>query len=241
MPNEETVTTGQDKTTEPGVNEQQIADVKDPSIPGTEAAKATDPASKNTEGADSAELKDRDGQGKTDDKALADEKEGTGKAPEAYGKFSLPEGFEYDEKLAERFGGVAKDIGLSQEQAQKLVDHYIELTQNSIAAHAAQIESQSEEWRKSAETDKEYGGADFEKNMAFAKAALDDFGSPGLLKCLTDSKLGNHPELIRFCWKVGKALSDDHQPDDTPGKMVDPNKKMSEDEVAKLLFGKQKY
>ena len=235
MANEDNRTPGQEDNTDSGVKEQ----LQDDAVIKTQDPKAAD----DGQGADSHDDKGAvKGQedGKTEDNAKAGDDKVDGKAPEAYEKFSLPEGYEYDEKLAGDFGGVAKELGLSQDKAQKLVDHYIQLTQKAIQVHNERSAQISEEWKTSAETDKEYGGAKFAENMAVAKKALESFGTPELTKHLNESGLGNHPEIIRFCWKVGKLLSDDHQPDDLSGRMKDPNKKLTEEEVAKLLFGGQK-
>jgi len=234
MANEEKITPGQDNITDPEVIVTKD-DVKQPDIKANEKQEADKAKEPDKKGEDP---KSQDGE--KDSEAKAEEKDAEGKVPDAYEKFSLPEGFEYDEKLAGEFGGVAKELGLSQDQAQKLVDHYIKLTQEGIAAHTEQLNQISEDWKKASETDKEFGGANLDANIAVAKKALDTFGNPELSKYLNESKLGNNPELIRFCWKVGKLLADDHQPDDQAGKMRDRNKKLSEDEVAKLLFGSKK-
>lgn len=235
MANEDNRTPGQEDNTDSGVKEQ----LQDDAVIKTQDPKAADDGQGADDHDDKGAVKGQE-DGKTEDNAKAGDDNADGKAPEAYEKFSLPEGYEYDEKLAGDFGGVAKELGLSQDKAQKLVDHYIQLTQKAIQVHNERSAQISEEWKTSAETDKEYGGAKFAENIAVAKKALESFGTPELTKHLNESGLGNHPEIIRFCWKVGKLLSDDHQPDDLSGRMKDPNKKLTEEEVAKLLFGGQK-
>lgn len=235
MANEDNRTPGQEDNTDSGVKEQ----LQDDAVIKTQDPKAADDGQGADDHDDKGAVKGQE-DGKTEDNAKAGDDKVDGKAPEAYEKFSLPEGYEYDEKLAGDFGGVAKELGLSQDKAQKLVDHYIQLTQKAIQVHNERSAQISEEWKTSAETDKEYGGAKFAENIAVAKKALESFGTPELTKHLNESGLGNHPEIIRFCWKVGKLLSDDHQPDDLSGRMKDPNKKLTEEEVAKLLFGGQK-
>ena len=235
MANEDNRTPGQEDNTDSGVKEQ----LQDDAVIKTQDPKAADDGQGAGSHDDKGAVKGQE-DGKTEDNAKAGDDKADGKAPEAYEKFSLPEGYEYDEKLAGDFGGVAKELGLSQDKAQKLVDHYIQLTQKAIQVHNERSAQISEEWKTSAETDKEYGGAKFAENIAVAKKALESFGTPELTKHLNESGLGNHPEIIRFCWKVGKLLSDDHQPDDLSGRMKDPNKKLTEEEIAKLLFGGQK-
>ena len=235
MANEDNRTPGQEDNTDSGVKEQ----LQDDAVIKTQDPKAADDGQGADGHDDKGAVKGQE-DGKTEDNAKAGDDKVDGKAPEAYEKFSLPEGYEYDEKLAGDFGGVAKELGLSQDKAQKLVDHYVQLTQKAIQVHNERSAQISEEWKTSAETDNEYGGAKFAENIAVAKKALESFGTPELTKHLNESGLGNHPEIIRFCWKVGKLLSDDHQPDDLSGRMKDPNKKLTEEEVAKLLFGGQK-
>lgn len=155
--------------------------------------------------------------------------------PEEYEKFSLPEGFDYDEAKAKEFGAVAKELGLSQEKAQKLVDLYIGNIQGGIEAQLAVVDARNAEWERTARADKEFGGEKFEENIAVAKRALERFGSPELGKYLAETGLGNHPELIRLCWKAGRLLGEDPQPDDRGG---GPKDSMSEDDLAKLMFSR---
>jgi hypothetical protein len=42
-----------------------------------------------------------------------------------------------------------------------------------------------------------------------AKKALDAFGTAELRSLLNESGLGNHPEVIRFMFRAGKAISED--------------------------------
>jgi hypothetical protein len=47
------------------------------------------------------------------------------------------------------------------------------------------------------------------ENLSVAKKALDAFGSPELRVLLEQSGLGNNPEVIRFMFRAGKAISED--------------------------------
>ena len=46
----------------------------------------------------------------------------------------------------------------------------------------------------------------FEKT---AKSALDTFGNDALKSLLVETGFGNHPEIIRFMYRAGKAISED--------------------------------
>lgn len=149
-------------------------------------------------------------------------------APEEYGDFSLPEGMKLDEAFLGEFKALAKGLNLSQENAQKVVDLGPKLTEHFVAKQQAALEEQSAQWVESARADKEFGGDKFDENLATANKVFEAFGTPELRQLLVESKLGNHPELIRWAHRVGKALSEDtivrgSAPQTKP---VDPAKKL---------------
>lgn len=128
--------------------------------------------------------------------------------PEKY-EFKAPEGQELDAAQIEAFSPVAKELGLTQDQAQKLVDLQAQFAKSQGEAMNVQIAKMHEGWQAEARTDKEYGGPQFEANVGLASKALDAYGTPALRKALNDTGMGNHPELIRAFVRVGKAMSED--------------------------------
>ena len=46
-------------------------------------------------------------------------------------------------------------------------------------------------------------------NLEVAKSSLKAFGTDALKSLLQESGLGNHPEVIRFMYRAGKAISED--------------------------------
>ncbi|MBH2961615.1 peptidase [Serratia marcescens] len=125
-------------------------------------------------------------------------------APEKY-EFSAPEGQELDANALAVFEPIAKELGLSQEQAQKLVDIYPQIQQQQAEAWSKQVS----DWGEQVKADKEIGGDKFNASVGAAQRALDQFGNPELREYLNASGLGNHPALVRFCAKVGKAMAED--------------------------------
>jgi len=73
----------------------------------------------------------------------------------------------------------------------------------------AQMEEIRNEWAESAKTDKEFGGDKLPESLMSAKKALEAFGTPELKTLLNESGLGNHPDVIRFMVRAGKAISED--------------------------------
>ena len=146
-------------------------------------------------------------------------------APEKY-EFATPEGMQFDDAVVGAFSEAAKDLNLSQEAAQKILDKVgpVMAAQQNEALQAA-----STEWAEASKTDKEFGGDKLNENLAVAKKAMDQFASPELRALLNESALGNNPEVIRMFYRVGKAISED-------GFVVGGNAKNSEQTTAQRLY-----
>ena len=115
------------------------------------------------------------------------------------------------------FTPIAKELGLSNEAAQTLADFYQQQT-TALAEQTGKLQADAwtnlqATWRSDARADKEYGhlagGKTFEENSAFIAKGLATFGTPALNKALIDSGMGNHPEIARYLYRVGKAVSED--------------------------------
>ena len=174
-------TTNTTLVTDPAAN-QQTAAADAPGEQGT------------TEAAESTETTEGEAQG----------------APESYEDFTSEDGVTPDPENVESFKAMAKEMNLSQTQAQQLYDMGVKLTkQVGDAQQAAHAEALTQ-WAQAARTDKEFGGEKFDANLGVGKAALDKLGTPELQTLLNESGLGNHPEVIRLLYKAGRALGDDN-------------------------------
>ncbi|MEY0240167.1 peptidase [Providencia rettgeri] len=147
---------------------------------------------------------------KTDDKAnpepKGDDKKPVSAAPEKY-EFTAGEGQELDKEAVAAFEPIAREIGLSNEQAQKIVDVYGSTIMPQIAKQQeAAWQKQVTEWAETVKADKELGSVE---SIGNAQKAMDQFGTPELKQYLNDSGLGNHPELFRIFSRIGKAMSED--------------------------------
>lgn len=129
-------------------------------------------------------------------------------APEKY-EFKFPEGVSVDAAMLAKFEPILKEAGLSQEQAQKLADVQLEFKQQEAKAQQDAWVAQLATWAEEVRTDKEIGGQKFDENLKAAQSALARFGSPELKQLLDSTGLGNHPELVRLCAKIGKAMAED--------------------------------
>ncbi len=128
--------------------------------------------------------------------------------PEAYAFKDLPEGYAMtDEQLAE-VSPLFKELGLTQEQADKLVAFD---AKRALAAEQAGLEQRQglvTGWEKSLREDAAFGGANFDANVGVAQKALAQFGTPELSTMLKESGLGSHPEVVRLFHRIGQQLAE---------------------------------
>ena len=128
-----------------------------------------------------------------------------------------PEKYEFNSKVADApdeldpevltaFGEVAKDLDLPQEAAQKVLDKVAPVIQ---ARQAKEVEKARADWATKSQSDEEFGGENLGANLEIAKSSLKEFGTDALKSLLQESGLGNHPEVIRFMYRAGKAISED--------------------------------
>jgi len=165
-----------------------------------------------------------DGKFDKDGNEIKDEDDKGEGAPESYEDFTMPEGVEINEADLGEFHEVAKDLDLTQDQAQKLVDFQSKraeasteaFTQSMIDAH----QKQNEDWVSELKADKDFGGDDLDKNIGLAVKVTNKFGSPELKAILDSSGMGNNPELIKMFNRIGKSISEDSLDSDS----VNPEK-----------------
>lgn len=129
-------------------------------------------------------------------------------APEKY-EFKAGEGVELDTEALKDFEPVARDLNLTNEQAQKLVDAYPKILAGVQQRQAEAWQKQTEGWAETVKADKEIGGDKLTANLSAAQRALEQFGDPELKEYLDSTGLGNHPALVKAFIKVGKAMSED--------------------------------
>lgn len=148
--------------------------------------------------------------------------------PDAYADFALPEGVPLDEALLAEASPLFKELGLTQDQAQKLVDFQAKQVQAGSQSQVDAFNQLMDDWQEQSRNDAEFGGDNFEENVAVARSAIAKFGTPELKQLLEEHGVGNHPEVIRFMVKVGKLTAED-----VPGGTTTPTSK-AQDRVSIL-------
>ena len=148
---------------------------------------------------------------------VSDETAVESKTSEQEAKQGAPDNYEFNSKVADApqeldsevltaFGDVAKELDLPQEDAQKVLDKVAPVIQERQAKMLEQVRA---DWANESQTDEEFGGEALNENLNVAKQALDAFGTDAFKSLLVETGFGNHPEIIRFMYRAGKAISED--------------------------------
>jgi hypothetical protein len=133
------------------------------------------------------------------------------KAPESYELSTkvegLPEGQELDKTTIEKWSALARELDLDNDQAQGVLKTVVPEMVRQFQEQQAKTHT---EWVEAQHADKEVGGENRKPAIALAQKVLADerLATPALRE-LFNGPLGDHPELLRFVSRVGKAMSED--------------------------------
>lgn len=117
----------------------------------------------------------------------------------------LPDGVEANPSLVEALKVAAKDS----KSAQALVDAYVGALKAADEKARVDWEQKQTAWVEEVRADKELGGGNFDASVRAANKAIERFGSAELRQFLEETGLGNHPQLVRFAARIGRAFAED--------------------------------
>ncbi len=134
-------------------------------------------------------------------------------APDEYTDFEIPEGIPTTEQDITNANTLFKELGLTQEQAQKLIDFEVSRTGEATASQqqqvAARLNEINTEHIQAVKDDPDMGGVDYMTNVKIAQSAILHFGGEDLQKALVEHHMASHPALVKAWWVVGKAQAED--------------------------------
>jgi hypothetical protein len=113
----------------------------------------------------------------------------------------LPEGIKWDDSTVGEFRAIAHKLGLSQKQAQALVQYDLERSMRTMTSFQ---QMQEQELQASEQALRSQWGGNFEANLDLARqaaAALDE-------SIMADPRLANNPKVIDLLAKVGSMMSE---------------------------------
>lgn len=135
--------------------------------------------------------------------------------PLEYEEFKMPEGVVVDEEFKAEFKGIAQELKLNQEQAQKLVDLQAKFTEGYATKVNEHFKAQVDTWKQESIAEL---GSNYKQELAVVAKAMNNFGSPELRTLLNETGLGNHKEVVKLFHKMGKLVSEDKMRDSNIGK-----------------------
>lgn len=178
---------------------------KDKTDDAADTSKANDEAPK--EGADTDPDKEKEGESKE-----GEESEDGDEKKVDYGDINLPqdlpEGMAIDTQLFDSVKEIGTKYNIPKEAMQEMVDGYAKRIADADTALQNQWAEVERGWKDTAKTDKEIGGDKFDTNVEKAKRAVSTFGTPELKEALEQSRMGNHPEIIRIFARIGEKISE---------------------------------
>lgn len=133
--------------------------------------------------------------------------------PETYEPFTLAEGFEMDEEVGAEFASLAKELGLTQKNAQRLIDLQNKLEGGKEEARREYLEGllteQRTRWANDLKNDPDFGGENYQQNVSTAIKAMQAFGDDEVRTLLNESGIGNNPAVVKMFHKIGLAITED--------------------------------
>lgn len=132
--------------------------------------------------------------------------------PEKY-EFKVQEGAEpLSDDDAAAYSAVAREMGLTQEQAQKLFDSASPKIAEIYQRKAQQTLSLAQaNWNKALQNDAELGGQNLQTTKLNIQRFLRSFGTEGFSSVMRSTGMINHPEIARVMARVGAAMGNDNQ------------------------------
>ncbi len=140
----------------------------------------------------------------------------TATVPEKYdfAALKLPEGVQLNPEIVGAVEPVLKELGLSQEGANKLITAHAEALAKAEKAAETQRETDFKTYmtdtaKKHVEAVQKEWGADYQANLQIAQRGIARFVSNDMKALLDETGLGNHPEFLKAFLGIGKMIQED--------------------------------
>lgn len=136
-------------------------------------------------------------------------------APEKYADFTAPDGYTLDSKLIESAVPILKELGLNQEQAQKLISFQAQQMIDAAKAPQTAYESMRQDWRnttsndaeiKSYATDGRTGTDAVKVDIGRALATLEPALANEFKAAMDLTGAGDHPAFVKAIWKLSQRV-----------------------------------
>lgn len=139
----------------------------------------------------------------------------------------LPEGLQAPEEMLSSFTDVMNDANLSPaERAEKLMNLHADAMKQASEEISEQWTKTREGWVDQVKKDPEIGGDKLESEvLPTIGKVMEEFGSEDLRNLMDESGMGDHPEFVKFMYKIGKSFQEgapvSGSPSDAPKSLAD--------------------
>lgn len=132
-------------------------------------------------------------------------------APEAYSDWKMPEGYEIDTEAKTEADTIFKELNLTQDQGQKLIDMYAKYSKASAEESAKVYNEYRDSQRAAVKADPEIGGKLDQVKTTVARA-INELGDPALAKQFRQDMdytgAGDTLSFIKVFYKLAQAVTE---------------------------------
>lgn len=125
-------------------------------------------------------------------------------------KIKYPEGVKPTQEEADEYIKLANDLGLTQEQAQKMLEQSYAARKREREATLAEAKNTITECSKAwaAEARKKFAN-NWDEVVSASRESYSKYATKGFMQIMRETGLGNNPEVIETFYNIGKALRSD--------------------------------
>lgn len=194
---------------------------------GTESEEKIADGAENAEKSEKTESAEKAKKEESEESAESDEeieekpedefaKDYLGKPENGYDyKELMPEGWELNKDLTEKFNDIAGKYNMSQKGASEAMALAVDLAKQTqegvLSAQAQEIEAKRIKYSELVTKDPEIGGAKLDESLRVANLAYSKFiqGDKEAHDEFCKSGLNGHPAVVKMFYEVGKQMQDD--------------------------------
>lgn len=146
-------------------------------------------------------------------------------------ELQLPDGAVPDEQLANEAYNFFKEKGYTRKEAQRVADALPLFLERQQKAWQETVSG----WAEQARKDPDLARGGFEQNVGVVRRAVVEYGTPGFRQLLNEMGIGNHPEVIKTFFNIGKSMGEAS----TPGGGAPLRGNQGKPRPADVLFGEK--
>lgn len=151
-------------------------------------------------------------------------------------KLEAPKDSKLSQADVDEIVAIARERGLSQEQASELVANKHAAVARFEASVVEGLKAERARWVEQIKADPEMGGDKLKETQRITMLPIERFATPELRAALRETGFGDHPLFVKFLLQIGRAMSEDDPDANKGGGGGGDGKK----DAATVLYGETK-